>query len=120
MTPQEAENKLTILAAMETNWDSYGAPPIPSEVISAGRVLIAQCFALGYPPDRIHGGDGVAVYFTGRGRRYADIEICENGEILCCTSTGHVDGITVFPVQDLNEAIARVYDFAKNSLDDSH
>ncbi len=84
--------RLESFRSLRQGWDSYDAePPGDVAIANARRILHVLWSGEAAPPLRqispsVEGG--VAVVFTGRDKKYADIECFNNGDILAITSDG--------------------------------
>jgi hypothetical protein len=88
---------------LRQGWDSYHAEPPSAKAIENARHVLHVLWSseAALPVRQISPSveGGVAIVFTGRGQRYADIECFNNGDILAITS----DGTTEPSVWSLNE-----------------
>lgn len=95
--------RLESFRSLRPGWDSYDAePPTETAIDNARHILRVIWTSETAPPLRqispsVEGG--VALVFTGRDQKYADIECFNNGDILAITS----DGITEPSVWSLNK-----------------
>jgi len=84
--------RLEAFRSLRQGWDSYDAePPSDAAIDNARRILLVLWSSEIAPPLRqispsVEGG--VAVVFTGRDKKYADIECFNNGDIMAITSDG--------------------------------
>jgi hypothetical protein len=87
--------RLESFRTLQQGWDSYdAAPPGDVAVDNARHVLRVLWTSETAPPLRqispsVEGG--VAFVFTGRDKKYADIECFNNGDILAITSDGSTE-----------------------------
>ncbi|MCL1470644.1 hypothetical protein [Argonema antarcticum] len=81
--------KLQKLENLPANWDSYGANPPNSIALFWGRESLTVLFEMNFPPTQITPSveEGIGICFI-RGKKYADIECFNTGEILAVTSDG--------------------------------
>ncbi|MCL1468907.1 hypothetical protein [Argonema galeatum] len=81
--------KLQKLENLPANWDSYGANPPNSIALLWGRKSLTVLFEMNFPPTQITPSveEGIGICFI-RGKKYADIECFNTGEILAVTSDG--------------------------------
>lgn len=81
--------KLKELENLATNWDSYGANPPNSIALFWARESLTVLSEMNFPPTQITPSveEGVGICFI-RGKKYADIECFNSGEILAVTSDG--------------------------------
>lgn len=85
----KSTRKLQELENLPANWDSYGANPPNSIALFWGRESLTVLFEMNFPPTQITPSveEGVGICFI-RGKKYADIECFNTGEILAVTSDG--------------------------------
>lgn len=83
----KSTRKLQELENLPANWDSYGANPPNSIALFWGRESLTVLFEMNFPPTQITPSveEGVGICFI-RGKKYADIECFNTGEILAVTS----------------------------------
>ncbi|MFB2969201.1 hypothetical protein ACE1CD_09540 [Aerosakkonema sp. BLCC-F183] len=81
--------KLQELENLPANWDSYGANPPNSIALFWGRESLTVLFEMNFPPTQITPSveEGVGICFI-RGKKYADLECFNTGEILAVISDG--------------------------------
>jgi hypothetical protein len=77
------------LGNLPVNWDSYGANPPNSTALFWGRTVFEILFNMNFPPTRImpSADEGIGICFIS-GKKYADIECFNTGEIVAVTSDG--------------------------------
>lgn len=109
--------KLASFQDLKPEWDSYGAEP-PAEVAinNAKRVLrILWEEGVGATikiSPSVEGGAGIV--FRGAGKKYADIECFNDGEILAITSEPNAEPVVWsvnIDTESLREAIGRIAAF---------
>ena len=85
----ESIRTLEELGNLPTNWDSYGANPPNSTALVWGRTVLEVLLNMNFPPTRILPSveEGVGICFIS-GKKYADIECFNTGEIVAVTSDG--------------------------------
>jgi hypothetical protein len=110
-----AYKRLSRLAALENDWDSYGAEA-PSRVsIDTARNILDVLAGADFEPTSVDPSaeGGVCLSFR-RGNRYADIECFNSGEILAVTSSGG-DDTCVWEIrgfdQHLENALSKIRTF---------
>lgn len=98
------------LGNLPINWDSYGANPPNSTALRWGKTVLEILFNINFPPNRImpSADEGIGICFIN-GKKYADIECFNTGEIVAVTSDGQGNP-NVWEVNPDREEI-------KNSLD---
>jgi hypothetical protein len=102
---------------LKNNWDGYGAH-VPNETARAAATAVLDClFARAVEPARIvpTAEGGIGLSFSGKNRRYADIECFNSGEILAVTSD-RISEPTVWAVDveaSLDETVERILTFIR-------
>ena len=95
------------LAALEPDWDTYGAEPPNSTALRLAHAALRQLYQVASLPDTIVPSveGGVAFSFV-HGRKHADIEFTNDGEVFVITSTGADDVVVQeFALGELEAAV---------------
>lgn len=102
----KAHKRLAELASLQKDWDSYEADAPNSASIELTRHIIGQLAANDFEPSRIDPSaeGGICLSFQ-RGRRYADVECFNSGELLAVTSLGG-DETEVWDVGDIDQGLS--------------
>ncbi len=98
---------LQSLAALEPDWDTYGAEPPNSTALRPARDALRRLHQVACLPDTIVPSveGGVAFSFVN-GRKHADIEFTNDGEVFVITSTSADDVVVQeFALAELEEAV---------------
>ena len=98
---------LQSLAALESDWDTYGAEPPNSTALRPARDALRRLHQVACLPDTIVPSveGGVAFSFV-HGRKHADIEFTNDGEVFVITSTSADDVVVQeFALAELEEAV---------------
>jgi hypothetical protein len=109
------EQKLQELAHLSHNWDSYGAEPPNSLVIERALECLKNLQEINFSPTKITPSveNGIGISFVS-GKKYADIEYFNTGEVLAVTSNGQGNP-TVWEIdlneQELKSALDKIRDF---------
>jgi hypothetical protein len=79
----ELENRLSRLAGLRSNWDTYGSEAPSAEAVAAAGAIGKAFINFGLIPDAVSSSaeGGVAICFV-RNQKYADIECFNSGETL--------------------------------------
>lgn len=100
---------LQSLAALKPDWDTYGAEPPNDTALRLAHAALRQLHQAACLPDTIAPSveAGVAFSFV-HGRKHADIEFTNDGEVFVITSTG-ADDVVVreFALAELEAAVRR-------------
>jgi len=110
-----AYKKLSKLALLEADWDSYGAEAPTRDSIDAAREILRALADAELEPTSVDPSaeGGVCLSFQ-RGGRYGDIECFNSGGILAVTSTGP-DDTNVWEIErssvQLGRALSRIRTF---------
>jgi hypothetical protein len=113
MTDMEAE--LERLSVLEQDWDGNGAEPPNITALDEARAILARLRMVGFFPYRVSASaeGGVGICFRN-GKRYADLECFNTGEVIGITSDGEGQ-IEPFEVsrnyEDQTAAIDRIRSF---------
>ena len=95
------------LAKLKPDWDTYGAEPPNSTALRLAHAALRQLHQVASLPDTIVPSveGGVAFSFV-HGRKHADMEFTNDGEVFVITSTG-ADDIVVreFALGELEAAV---------------
>jgi hypothetical protein len=87
-------SKLESFRELQPGWDSYDAEPPSEKAIDNARKILHLLWSGGASsPVRIAPSveGGVGIIFSGPGKKYADLECFNDGEILAITSEGSLD-----------------------------
>jgi hypothetical protein len=84
---QGSLQQLTKIRSLPTNWDSYGAEAPNNVAILLARTVLSALGDVGLTPTHVDPSaeNGVCISFDN-GRRYADIECFNTGEVLAVRS----------------------------------
>jgi hypothetical protein len=101
----EGCQQLKKLAYLQENWDSYGAEPPNSVALGWAHQCLNILQTINFAPTKITPSveNGVGISFIS-GKKYADIECFNTGEVLAVTSDGQGNPI-VWEVQPTNQGI---------------
>jgi hypothetical protein len=79
----ELENRLSRMAALRANWDTYGSEAPSAEAVAAAAAIGKAFINFGLIPDAVSPSaeGGVAICFL-RNKKYADIECFNSGETI--------------------------------------
>ena len=84
--------RLNSFRSLQRGWDSYNAEPPGETAITNARQVLGVLWSAGLASSiravSPSAEGGVGIVFAGSGRKYADIECFNDGEILAVTSEG--------------------------------
>ena len=98
---------LQSLAELKSDWDTYGAEPPNNTALRLAREALGRLHQAACLPDTIVPSveAGVAFSFVN-GRKHADIEFTNDGEVFVITSTSADDVVVQeFALAELDEAV---------------
>lgn len=109
------DRELGKLRAMPPNWNSYGAPAPGRKASHCARQILEKLHRLAFAPSRlVPSVEGVVAISFIRGRKYADLECFNDGQILGVTSDGSGQP-TVWEVgqnsREIDSALERIRGF---------
>ena len=95
------------LAALEPDWDTYGAEPPNSTALRLARDALRRLHQAACLPDTIVPSvEGGVVFSFVNGRKHADIEFTNDGEVFVIASTSANDVVVQeFALAELEEAV---------------
>ena len=102
---QEAQNKLTNLLHLRSDWNSFGAEAPTESTVAVARHILRRLVWSDLVPDGIvpSAEGGVAFCFV-RGNKYADIECLNSGEVLAVKTTRN-EQPTVWALDESSNAV---------------
>jgi hypothetical protein len=112
--------KLEAFRGLRPGWDSYNAePPTELAISNARRILHLLWSAGAMGPVTISPSveGGVGIIFSGHGKKYADLECFNDGEILALTSEGTLEPV-VWTVKEEGGSLRAAIEKIRRFLDD--